>query len=128
LIFLATSINYIDRQSISLLFPVMSRPSELNLTPLQYSRIAAALLIAYMCSQSLSGKFFDRFGARVGFSVSILIWSFASMGHALIVGFCELRGVFVPAWIWTSGKLAGLGEGDRGMVSGTGAGVRYGGL
>src|ERR1700680_3090619 len=80
LIFLATSINYIDRQSIALLFPVMSRPSELNLTPLQYSRIVAALLIAYMCSQSLSGKFFDRFGARVGFSVSILIWSFAAVG------------------------------------------------
>jgi ACS family hexuronate transporter-like MFS transporter len=89
LIFLATSINYIDRQSISLLFPVMSRPSELNLTPLQYSRIATALLIAYMCSQSLSGKFFDRFGARVGFTVSILIWSFAAMGHAFIVGFAS---------------------------------------
>lgn len=87
LIFLATTINYIDRQSISLLFPVISRPAELNLTPLQYSRITSALLVAYMFSQSLSGKFFDRFGARVGFSVSIIIWSFAAMGHAFITGF-----------------------------------------
>jgi ACS family hexuronate transporter-like MFS transporter len=86
LIFLATTINYIDRQSISLLFPVISRPGELNLTPLQYSRITSALLIAYMFSQSLSGKFFDRFGARVGFSVSIIIWSLAAMGHAFITG------------------------------------------
>jgi ACS family hexuronate transporter-like MFS transporter len=87
LIFLATTINYIDRQSISLLFPVISRPGELNLTPLQYSRITSALLVAYMFSQSLSGKFFDRFGARVGFSISIIIWSFAAMGHAFITGF-----------------------------------------
>jgi ACS family hexuronate transporter-like MFS transporter len=87
LIFLATTINYIDRQTISLLFPVISRPGELNLTPLQYSRITSALLVAYMISQSVSGKFFDRFGARVGFTVSIIIWSFAAMGHSLIMGF-----------------------------------------
>jgi len=87
LIFLATTINYIDRQTISLLFPVISRPGELNLTPLQYSRITSALLIAYMFSQSVSGKFFDRFGARIGFTVSIIIWSFAAMGHAFITGF-----------------------------------------
>jgi ACS family hexuronate transporter-like MFS transporter len=86
LIFLATTINYIDRQSISLLFPVISRPGELNLTPLQYSRITSALLVAYMISQSVSGRFFDRFGARVGFSVSIIIWSLAAMGHAFITG------------------------------------------
>lgn len=86
LIFLATTINYIDRQSISLLFPVISRPGELNLTPLQYSRITSALLIAYMFGQSLSGRFFDRFGARVGFSVSITVWSLAAMGHAFITG------------------------------------------
>jgi len=89
LIFLATTINYIDRQTISLLFPIISRPAELNLTPLQYSRITSALLIAYMISQSVSGKFFDRFGARVGFTVSIIIWSFAAMGHAFITGFAS---------------------------------------
>ena len=87
LIFLATTINYIDRQTISLLFPVISRPGELNLTPLQYSRITSALLIAYMFSQSVSGRLFDRFGARVGFTVSIILWSFAAMGHAFITGF-----------------------------------------
>jgi ACS family hexuronate transporter-like MFS transporter len=101
LIFLATTINYVDRQSISLLFPVLSRPSELDLSPLQYSRIASALLIAYMCSQSISGKFFDRYGARVGFAVSILIWSFAAMGHALIRGFYSFA---------TASFLLGFGE------------------
>jgi MFS transporter, ACS family, hexuronate transporter len=87
LIFLATTINYIDRQSISLLFPIISRPEQLNISAIQYSRVASILLVAYMLSQSLSGKFFDRFGARVGFTVSIVVWSFAAMGHALITGF-----------------------------------------
>src|SRR5437868_11409176 len=74
LVALATTINYIDRQSISLLFPVLSKPGELNLTALQYSRVATVLLLAYMTSQTVSGKFYDRYGTRVGFTVSIVIW------------------------------------------------------
>ena len=62
LIFLATAINYVNRQSISLLFPVFGRPSELNITPIEYSRIGSILLLAYMLSQSISGKFYDRYG------------------------------------------------------------------
>src|ERR1051325_3173032 len=79
LVALATTINYIDRQSISLLFPVMGRSDQLNLTPLQYSRVGSALLLAYMISQSVSGKFYDRYGNRLGFAVSIIIWSLAAM-------------------------------------------------
>jgi ACS family hexuronate transporter-like MFS transporter len=87
LVALATTINYIDRQSISLLFPVISKPDQLNLSALQYSRVATILLLAYMISQSISGKFYDRYGTRVGFTVSIVIWSVAAMGHSLIAGF-----------------------------------------
>ncbi|HUA58919.1 MAG TPA: MFS transporter [Verrucomicrobiae bacterium] len=86
LIFFATAINYVDRQSISLLFPVFGRPSELNITPLEYSRIGTVLLLAYMLSQSISGKFYDRYGSRIGFTVSIVLWSLAAMGQSLIVG------------------------------------------
>ena len=87
LVAFATTINYIDRQSISLLFPVFSKPSELNLSVVQYSRVATVLLLAYMISQSVSGKLYDRYGTRVGFTVSIVIWSLAAMGHSLIAGF-----------------------------------------
>lgn len=87
LVALATTINYIDRQSISLLFPVLSAPSELNLSPLQYSRIATTLLLAYMVSQTVSGKFYDRYGTKIGFIVSIVIWSVAAMAHSAITGF-----------------------------------------
>jgi len=86
LIFLATAINYVNRQSISLLFPVFGRPSELNITPIEYSRIGSILLLAYMLSQSISGKFYDRYGSRIGFTVSIVLWSVAAMGQSLIVG------------------------------------------
>ena len=89
LVFLATAINYIDRQSISLLFPVLGRPSELNISSLQYARIGTVLLLAYMFSQSISGKFYDRFGSRIGFSVSIVVWSLAAMGQSLITGFAS---------------------------------------
>jgi len=87
LVFLATAINYIDRQSISLLFPVFGRPGELNISALAYARIGTVLLAAYMLSQSISGRFYDRFGSRIGFSVSIIIWSIAAMGQSLITGF-----------------------------------------
>lgn len=84
LIFLATCINYVDRQSISLLFPVLSK--ELNFTALQYSRVATCLLLAYMISQTVSGKFYDRYGNRIGFTISIIIWSLAAMAHSMIAG------------------------------------------
>ncbi len=86
LIFFATAINYIDRQSISLLFPVFGRASELNINPLQYARVGSVLLLAYLFSQSISGKFYDRYGSRIGFSVSIVLWSMAAMGQSLMAG------------------------------------------
>lgn len=89
LIFLATTINYVDRQSISLLFPVLSKPNQLNITAAQYSWIGTILLLAYMISQSVSGKLYDRFGSRVGFAASIIVWSLAAMGQSLIIGFAS---------------------------------------
>src|SRR5216684_780152 len=86
LVFFATAINYIDRQSRSLLYPVFGGPGELNINASQYAAVGSALLLAYMVSQSVSGKFYDRFGSRIGFSVSIVIWSVAAMGHSMMTG------------------------------------------
>ena len=87
MIFAATAINYIDRQSIGLLYPVFGAPNQLNISPIDYSKISTILLLAYMISQSVSGKFYDRYGTRVGFTASIIIWSLAAMGQSMIVGF-----------------------------------------
>ena len=42
------------------------------------------LLLAYTVSQSVSGRLYDRFGARIGFSVSIVVWCIAAMAHAFM--------------------------------------------
>jgi len=85
LIFLATCINYIDRSSIGLLFTRFG--PEIGISRQQYGWIGAILLFAYTVSQSISGRLYDRYGARVGFSVSIVVWCIAAMAHSAIVGF-----------------------------------------
>ncbi|PYS73095.1 MAG: MFS transporter [Acidobacteria bacterium] len=88
LVFLATLINYIDRLTISVLAPVITK--DLNLTNTQFGGIVFWFLLAYTISQSLSGKLYDRIGTRLGFVVSITIWSVAAMAHAFARGLGSL--------------------------------------
>jgi MFS transporter, ACS family, hexuronate transporter len=85
LIFLVTCINYIDRSSIGLL--VTRFGSDIGITTTQYGYIGSLLLAAYTVSQSVSGRLYDRFGVRVGFTVSIVVWCAAAMAHSLMTGF-----------------------------------------
>ena len=85
LIFLVTCINYIDRSSIGLL--VTQFGPDIGITSRQYGTIGALLLMAYTISQSVSGRLYDRYGARLGFTVSIVIWCAAAMAHSAITGF-----------------------------------------
>jgi ACS family hexuronate transporter-like MFS transporter len=84
LVFFATLINYIDRLTISVLGPVITQ--NLNLTNTEFGGIATWFLFAYTISQSLSGKLYDRVGVKRGFTVSIIVWSLAAIGHAFAVG------------------------------------------
>src|SRR4029078_5662878 len=79
MVFFATLINYIDRLTLSVLAPVITK--DLNLTNTEFGSIATAFLLAYTISQSLSGKLYDRVGIKKGFTVSIIIWSLAAMAH-----------------------------------------------
>jgi ACS family hexuronate transporter-like MFS transporter len=85
LIFLVTCINYIDRSSIGLL--VTHFGPDIGITGSQYGLIGALLLFAYTLSQSISGRLYDRYGARLGFTVSIIVWCAAAMAHSAITGF-----------------------------------------
>lgn len=85
LIFLVTCINYIDRSSIGLL--VTHFGPEIGVAAGQYGIIGALLLLAYTLSQSVSGRLYDRYGARLGFTVSIIVWCAAAMAHSAITGF-----------------------------------------
>src|SRR5437773_6296285 len=73
LIFLATLINYVDRLTISVLAPVITR--NLGLTNTEFGGVLIVFLFAYTISQGLSGKFYDRLGTRIGFVCSITLWS-----------------------------------------------------
>ena len=88
LIFLATLINFIDRLTISILGPVIT--TQLGLSNLQFASITTWFLVAYTASQGLSGKLYDRIGARRGFTLSISIWSIAACAHAFARGFLSL--------------------------------------
>src|ERR1041384_7483516 len=84
LIFLATLINYIDRLTISVLSPVITR--DLGLTNTEFGGIVSWFLLAYTISQGLSGKLYDRIGTKLGFVCSIVLWSVAAMAHAFARG------------------------------------------
>jgi MFS transporter, ACS family, aldohexuronate transporter len=99
LIFLATLINYIDRQTVSVLGKVIK--DDLGLSNYQFGKIGFIFLLAYTISQTLSGKLYDRVGTRLGFVFSITVWSLAAMAHAFARGIVSLS---------TFRFILGLGE------------------
>jgi ACS family hexuronate transporter-like MFS transporter len=88
LVFLATLINYIDRLTISVLAPVITK--DLGLTNTQFGGVVTWFLLAYTISQGLSGKLYDSIGTRLGFVVSIVVWSTAAVAHAFARGIGSL--------------------------------------
>lgn len=80
LIFLATVINYIDRQTVSVLKTSISQ--DLGLSNSDYAAIQNSFLVFYGLSQLLSGRLYDIIGTRRGFIFSIVLWSLAALAHA----------------------------------------------
>lgn len=80
MLFLATVINYVDRQTLSVLAPELR--DRFHMSNTDYSRIVFAFLLAYMIMQSGSGRIMDRLGTRRGFSLTIGWWSIAAVLHA----------------------------------------------
>ncbi len=88
LIFLVTLINYIDRLTISVLAPVITK--DLRLSNFEFGTIATWFLLAYTVSQALSGRLYDRIGTRLGFTASVTVWSLAAMATATARSFFSL--------------------------------------
>ncbi|MEL6183692.1 MAG: MFS transporter [Myxococcota bacterium] len=99
LVALATTINYVDRSALAIMWPDIS--AELGMTKGDYARIAVFFTVAYAVSQSLSGRLYDIIGTRAGFVVSIAVWSAAVALHALARGVASFSAFRV---------LLGLGE------------------
>ncbi|PYS66188.1 MAG: MFS transporter [Acidobacteria bacterium] len=81
LLFFATTINYVDRQVLGFLAPDLQRAIGWN--EAQYGFIVTSFQAAYAISLLVIGRIMDRLGTRKGFSLAIVIWSLAAMGHAL---------------------------------------------
>jgi ACS family hexuronate transporter-like MFS transporter len=84
LLFFATTINYLDRQVIGLLKDNLAR--DFSWTEKDYSRIVIAFTSAYAIGLLIFGRLIDRIGTRLGYAISIIIWSVAAMCHALATG------------------------------------------
>jgi ACS family hexuronate transporter-like MFS transporter len=80
LLFLATTINYLDRIAFGFLIPEIRK--DVPVDEITYGRLTFAFEIAYTAGFLLMGKFVDRFGTRVGYAVSIAWWSAAALLHA----------------------------------------------
>jgi ACS family hexuronate transporter-like MFS transporter len=80
LLFLATTINYLDRQVLSLLQPILAE--EFHWTDSDYGTITAIFSFAYAISMLFAGRFIDKVGTRKGYAWAIGVWSVAAMLHA----------------------------------------------
>lgn len=92
LLFFATTINYIDRQVIGILQPVLKQ--EIGWSDSQYGYIVTAFQAAYAIGLLLAGRLMDALGTKIGYAASLVVWSFAAMAHALarsVFGFGAAR-------------------------------------
>ena len=88
LIFIATVINYIDRTAFALLWPEMGK--DLGMDNSDYAIMLNVFMATYAIGKFLSGKLYDTIGTRLGFVVSIVVWSLASAFHAFARGLISL--------------------------------------
>jgi ACS family hexuronate transporter-like MFS transporter len=84
LLFAATAINYLDRQALSVVAPVLAK--QISLSSINYSRVIFLFLLGYTISQTLAGGLIDKTGTRVGMWLCVGTWSVVSMLHSLSAG------------------------------------------
>ena len=92
LLFFATTVNYVDRQILSLLKPILDE--QLKWTNAEFGLVNSAFQGAYGIGMLMFGWFIDRYGTKIGYAVSIAAWSLAALGHALVgsvAGFAVAR-------------------------------------
>jgi len=85
LLFASTVINYIDRQTLSLLAPYLKL--EFHWTNSDYANLAIAFRVAYSIGQSVFGRLMDRIGTRRGLTLTVIFYSIVSMTTSLARGF-----------------------------------------
>ena len=82
LLFLATTVNYVDRQVIAVLKPTLEK--QYAWSEIDYSNIVFAFQLAYALGYLLAGRMMDWIGVRRGFTLAVAVWSAAAMAHGLV--------------------------------------------
>jgi ACS family hexuronate transporter-like MFS transporter len=88
LLFLSTVINYIDRQTLSVLAPYIK--TEFQWSNTDFAMLIIAFRVAYAGGQTLSGRLLDRLGTRTGLTIGVAFYSIAAMATSLATGFRSL--------------------------------------
>ena len=102
LLFFATTINYIDRQILSLVKPILD--DQLHWSNEDFGNVNSAFQFAYAVSLLGFGWLIDRIGTKLGYALSIVAWSLAAMGHGFV---STINGFFIAR------VSLGLGEGGN---------------
>ncbi len=92
LLFLATTVNYVDRQVIGILKPTLQ--AQLGWSEIDYGNIVFAFTVAYALGLLFVGRLIDRLGTKLGYSLALIVWSAAAVAHAgvrSVVGFASAR-------------------------------------
>jgi MFS transporter, ACS family, hexuronate transporter len=83
LLFFATTVNYLDRQVLSLLQPYLAE--KFSWTNTDYANITAVFQFGYALSMLFAGRIIDKLGTKKGYAWAIIIWSLAAMIHAAAI-------------------------------------------
>jgi ACS family hexuronate transporter-like MFS transporter len=89
-LFLSTVINYIDRQTLNVLAPILK--NEFHWTNADFAWVVIAFRIAYAIGQTGSGRFLDRVGTRAGLSLAVCFYSISAVLSSLAIGLRSLCG------------------------------------
>ena len=116
LIALATVINYIDRQSLGVLWPEIAKDLYPDNTADErkeiYGLISGVFIFAYAFGQAIFGKIFDWVGTRLGFALSIGVWSIATAMHAFAKGVTSFSIFRVILGVAEAGNWPGAAKGN----------------
>lgn len=105
LLFMATTINYMDRSIIGVLAPTLQE-HVFHWTNAQYGYITEAFMFAYAIGMLVMGGIIDKLGSRIGYTLSIGIWAVFSLAHSFVTK--------TMGWIGFAVARFGLGIGESG--------------
>jgi len=106
LVFSATAINYLDRQTLSVVAPLLR--DQFGMSNVAYSRVVFAFMLAFTVMNGVSGPLLDRIGVRAGYALCMAWWSAAAVLHAFArnawhLGVCRFLLGMAEAGNWPAG-------------------------